>query len=123
MEGVDVLFVGPFDLGNSLGCPVVSDELHPTLVSSIARIREAAVKAGKRTGIFCTGGDQGIFRFLMLRNGLANSNGARMFTEQGFHMVSVAADMIAVGGFLSAALDNARGGQGAVGKPSGPYGP
>ncbi|PUU72963.1 HpcH/HpaI aldolase/citrate lyase family protein [Tuber borchii] len=106
VEGVDVLFVGPFDLGNSLGCPVVSDELHPTLVSSIARIRKAAVKAGKRVGIFCTGGDQ-----------------ARMFAEQGFHMVSVAADMIAIGGFLSAALGNARGGKGAVGKPSGPYGP
>ncbi|CAZ80437.1 unnamed protein product [Tuber melanosporum] len=45
-----------------------------------------------------------------------------MFTEQGFHIVSVAADMIVTGGFLSAALDNPRGAQGGTGISSGPYG-
>jgi len=50
-----------------------------------------------RAGIFSTGSDQ-----------------AHVFTGQSFSVVSVVANLITTGGFLSVVLDNARGGQGGL---------
>ncbi|HEV2381462.1 MAG TPA: aldolase/citrate lyase family protein [Terriglobia bacterium] len=44
VEGVDLLFVGPADLGMSLGVPFQFE--HPTMQSAIDRVAQAAAKAG-----------------------------------------------------------------------------
>lgn len=116
VPGVDVLLVGPFDLGNNIGHPII-DTMHDELKEAIGRIHKAAVDNGKRTGIYCTSGDQ-----------------AREYADKGFHMISVAADMIAIPAYFGAALSSAKGSiahsamnmaKGAIGgaaKMTGPYG-
>lgn len=71
VEGVDVLFIGPFDLGNSLGHPILDGTIHDELQKAIARIQKATVAKGKKTAIFATSGEQ-----------------ARVYADQGFDMVS-----------------------------------
>lgn len=71
VEGIDVLFVGPFDLGNSIGHPVrggFDDELR----AAISKVHESAVKAGKSSGIYCPDGKT-----------------ARIYADAGFKMVNV----------------------------------
>lgn len=70
VEGVDMLFVGPFDLGNNIGFPILEGGMHEDLKGAIEKIRLAAEEKGKRSGIYCTSGEQG-----------------RTFADQGFHMV------------------------------------
>lgn len=69
MDGIDVLFVGPYDLGNSLGYPVTGD-FAPELKTAIETIKKAAAAAGKKSGIYATSGEQ-----------------ARAYADQGFNMV------------------------------------
>ena len=69
VEGIDVLFIGPWDLGNNLGYPVTGD-FAPELKTAIAKILEVAKANGKKAGIYTTGGEM-----------------ARIYAEQGFHMV------------------------------------
>lgn len=57
LEGVDGVFIGPFDLSIALGLPGQFD--HPTVVEAFRRIREAAHKAGKLCFYF-TGTAQGV---------------------------------------------------------------
>lgn len=68
---MDVLFVGPFDLGNNIGHPILTGTMHDELKEAIAKIQRAAKENGKSTGIYSTSGDQ-----------------AREFADQGFNMVS-----------------------------------
>lgn len=56
LEGVDGVFIGPFDLSIALGLPGQFD--HPTMQNAFRRIREAAHKAGKLCFCF-TGTAQG----------------------------------------------------------------
>lgn len=70
VPGIDVLFVGPFDLGNNIGHPILDGTMHPELKEAIAKVLEVANFNEKRTGIYATSGDQ-----------------AREFADQGFHMV------------------------------------
>ena len=58
VEGVDVLFVGPFDLGNNIGHPIINGKMHDNLHNAITKILNAATAAGKKAGIFCTSGEQ-----------------------------------------------------------------
>lgn len=69
MPGIDVLLVGPYDLGNNIGRPVL-DGFHPELEAAIERVRKAAADNSKRAGIYSPSGEM-----------------ARKFAEQGFHMV------------------------------------
>lgn len=69
IPGIDVLFVGPWDLGNNIGRPVMG-EFHDDLNAAIERIRKAAVDYGKKAGIYCVGGAP-----------------AKKYAAQGFHMV------------------------------------
>ena len=71
MPGIDVLFVGPFDLGNNIGHPILDGVMHDELKEAIAKILQAAKDNGKGSGIYCTSGDQ-----------------ARECADQGFQMVS-----------------------------------
>ena len=70
VPGIDVLFVGPWDLGNNLGFPVKGD-FAPELKEAIAKVQKVAEAAGKKSGIYCPNGDFG-----------------RKFADEGFQMVS-----------------------------------
>lgn len=69
VPGIDVLFVGPWDLGNNISHPV-QGKFDDELVAAIARVREAAAAAGKKSGIYCPGGES-----------------ARKYADDGFQMV------------------------------------
>jgi len=94
VNGIDVLFIGPFDLGNNIGFPVTG-EFAPELNAAIEKIRKAAMAAGKKAGMFCLSGEQ-----------------ARHYADQGFHMISVVADMAALPTFMSISLQKAKGSYG-----------
>ena len=84
IPGVDIIFVGPFDLGNAIGRPVTINakgeaEFHPELHAAIEKVLEAAFEAGKKTGIYTSSGEQ-----------------AGKVARLGFDMVNVSADMVAL---------------------------
>ncbi|GKT54921.1 HpcH/HpaI aldolase/citrate lyase family protein [Colletotrichum tofieldiae] len=92
VEGIDVLFIGPFDLGNNIGHPVINGIIKKELSDAIDRVLEATHKAGKKAGIFCTSGEQ-----------------SKVFADKGFDMISVATDYTALQFTLSESLSIARG--------------
>jgi len=89
---VDVVFIGPFDLGNNIGHPIVNGKMDIELDEAIARVLKATVAAGKKAGIFCSSGEQ-----------------AKQYADMGFHMVTVATDFTALGAAMRGALSAARG--------------
>ncbi|KAG8625939.1 hypothetical protein KVT40_006340 [Elsinoe batatas] len=91
VPGVDVLLIGPFDLGNNIGYPII-DSMHDELKAAISKIHESAKKAGKRTGIYCTSGEQ-----------------AKEYADRGFHMTSVVTDAAALPQACDQALKAAQG--------------
>ena len=70
IPGVDILFVGPFDLGNNIGRPILDGVMHEELKAAIGHVLDVAKKNKKSAGIYSTSGDQ-----------------ARTFADQGFDMV------------------------------------
>lgn len=78
IPGVDCLLVGPFDLGNNIGRPILG-EMHQELKDAIERIKEAAHAAGKKVGIYTNSGEQ-----------------ANDYAQQGFDMISILTDQMAV---------------------------
>ncbi|KAI9699077.1 MAG: hypothetical protein M1836_003266 [Candelina mexicana] len=92
VPGIDVLFVGPFDLGNNIGHPILDGSMHEDLQKAIASVLRAAKENEKRAGIYATSGEQ-----------------ARTFSDQGFNMISVAADMNALQTYFESALSSAKG--------------
>jgi 4-hydroxy-2-oxoheptanedioate aldolase len=104
VPGIDVLFVGPFDLGNNIGHPIVGGKMHDNLHAAIAKILKAANDAGKKAGIFCTSGEQ-----------------SKKYADDGFHMISAATDVhILQGGVMNAVTKSKGLGPGP--KLNGPYG-
>ncbi|KAK3362723.1 Phosphoenolpyruvate/pyruvate domain-containing protein [Lasiosphaeria hispida] len=89
---VDVVFIGPFDLGNNIGHPIIDGKRDPELDEAISRVLEAALAAGKKCGIFCTDGEQ-----------------AKQYADMGFHMINVATDYTALGAVMAESLAAARG--------------
>lgn len=51
VEGIDIIFIGPYDLSQSLGIP--GDVSHPRVIEQIRQIVEKAKKRGIVTGTFC----------------------------------------------------------------------
>ncbi|CAG8973984.1 hypothetical protein HYALB_00011562 [Hymenoscyphus albidus] len=92
VPGIDVLFVGPFDLGNNIGHPILDGTMHQNLITAIDKVLRAATSAGKKAGIFCTSGEQG-----------------RIFAEKGFQMMSTATDIYVLAGGVMASLATAKG--------------
>lgn len=84
---VDVVFIGPFDLGNNIKHPILGGKMDPELDEAIARIFKAAVAAGKKCGIYCTSGQQ-----------------AKYYADMGFHMISVATDYTALQAIMADSL-------------------
>lgn len=104
VPGIDVLFVGPFDLGNNIGYPILDGTMHDNLKAAIGRVLKAANAAGKKAGMFCANGDQG-----------------KIFADQGFHMISCATDIYVLMGGVMSSLATAKGAD-AGPKLTGPYG-
>ncbi|KLO95196.1 Uncharacterized protein Y057_12616 [Fusarium fujikuroi] len=75
VEGIDVLFIGPFDLGNSIGYPILNGVVKPELKAAVNRILEVSRKAGKKCGIYSSSAEQ-----------------AKGYVEAGFDMVHVGTD-------------------------------
>ncbi|KAL9625785.1 MAG: hypothetical protein Q9160_000105 [Pyrenula sp. 1 TL-2023] len=72
VPGIDVLLIGPYDLGNNIGHPI-RGEVPQELKEAIEKILKAARSAGKGAGIYSISGEQ-----------------AKMYAEQGFQMVRTA---------------------------------
>ena len=114
VDGIDVLLIGPYDLGNNLGHPV-EGEFAPELKTAIEKIRKAAEAAGKKSAIYATSGeqarsyaDQG---FNMVRHPLLHA-ALLAIANGGVSQISVVADVVAVPTFMSDSLKAARGGYG-----------
>jgi 4-hydroxy-2-oxoheptanedioate aldolase len=89
---VDVVFIGPFDLGNSIGHPIIDGKMDPELDEAISKILKAARAAKIKAGIFCSGGEQ-----------------AKFYADMGFDMISVATDYTALGPAMMDQLATAQG--------------
>jgi 4-hydroxy-2-oxoheptanedioate aldolase len=92
VPGIDVLFVGPFDLGNNIGRPILDGVIEPELEQAIYRILAAATKAGKKAAFFATSGEQ-----------------AKVYGDKGFHMISAALDTTLLQASLERSLSAAHG--------------
>ena len=91
VPGVDALFVGPFDLSFSLGLPPGDNDGKPAFDNAIARINAAARANSIATAV------------------LSTATLAPLRASQGFRMISVITDSVALGmaahGSLAAARD------------------
>ncbi|KAF1936071.1 Phosphoenolpyruvate/pyruvate domain-containing protein [Clathrospora elynae] len=79
LPGVDVLLIGPFDLGNNIGHPILTGEMAPELKDAIETIKEAAHAEGKKVGIYCNRGED-----------------AREYAQRGFDMISILTDQMGI---------------------------
>ncbi|CZT01574.1 probable 2-dehydro-3-deoxyglucarate aldolase [Rhynchosporium agropyri] len=104
VEGIDVLFVGPFDLGNNIGRPIIGGVMHEELNVAIKKVLDASRNAGKKAGIFCTNGEQG-----------------KGYADMGFDMISVATDVLILQASVMGAVYTSKG-MGDAPKLTGPYG-
>ncbi|KAF9740900.1 HpcH/HpaI aldolase/citrate lyase family protein [Paraphaeosphaeria minitans] len=91
VEGVDCLLIGPFDLGNNIGRPILG-EMHEELKKAIERIKEAARGEGKKVGIYCTSAED-----------------ARDCAQRGFDFISIANDRGAITEYFRQTLKVASG--------------
>lgn len=122
VDGIDVLFIGPFDLGkpcpvsrslqtrqctetdisylvvliymigNNIGEPIIDGVVTQTLKDAIAKVLDASHRAGKKCGIYSTSGEQ-----------------ANQFAGQGFDMITVATDYTTLGFAVQESLSIAKG--------------
>ncbi|KAG8875072.1 hypothetical protein FRB97_005406, partial [Tulasnella sp. 331] len=91
VPGVDVLLIGPYDLGIAIGRPIVDGKMHEDLVQAIARILAATKANGKWSGMFCLNGEQ-----------------SRMYAAQGFDMISITGDAYAIPVYITQQLQAAK---------------
>jgi 2-keto-3-deoxy-L-rhamnonate aldolase RhmA len=56
VPGIDAVFVGPYDLSNSMG--LVGQVSHPDVVAVIDKVRAACARTNSAMGIFCSNADQ-----------------------------------------------------------------
>lgn len=55
---VDLLYIGPFDLGNNIGHPIINGVVKPELKAAISRILKACKDAGKKCGMYASNGEE-----------------------------------------------------------------
>jgi 4-hydroxy-2-oxoheptanedioate aldolase len=75
VEGLDMLYVGPSDLGLALGREARQNQTDPVVMEAIDHILAAAKRAGLHAGMHCTGADY-----------------AREMIAKGFDFVTVISD-------------------------------
>jgi 4-hydroxy-2-oxoheptanedioate aldolase len=90
VPGVDALFLGPFDLSVALGLPPGDNDGNEVFDAAVARTVAAASAAGIALAV------------------LSNQQVAPRRVAQGFQMVSVTTDTVALATASSAALRNVR---------------
>ncbi len=89
VPGMDILFVGPYDLACSMG--YASQPGHPDVEKAIARVLEAALKAKVVPGIFCM-----------------NPETARKRAAQGFRFIAIGLDSVYLDSGIRGALEKLR---------------
>lgn len=104
VKGIDLLFVGPFDLGNNIGHPITDGKVSAELQAAIKSVLDASNKAGKKAGIFCSNAEQ-----------------AKAYADMGFHMIRCATDVLILQASVMGAIYTAKG-MGEAPKLTGPYG-
>lgn len=73
-DGIDALFIGPYDLSTSLSGGSAQDVTAPEVERAIDQIGEAAVKAGKIPGVYCRDAERALamakrgFKFITIGN-------------------------------------------------------
>ena len=95
VQGLDALFVGPFDLGVAIGAPRPGDVEEPLLSEAITHVRRTAHAAGLKVGIYCPTG-----------------NAAAAMAAQGFDFVVPGNDAVQLRDSAVTALAQARLGAG-----------
>ncbi|KAF8885350.1 Pyruvate/Phosphoenolpyruvate kinase-like domain-containing protein [Infundibulicybe gibba] len=90
VDGIDVLFIGPYDLSASLGFQLPSPDPHPEVEKVIQRILKVSHEAGKKCAIFCTSGAQAAKR-----------------VSEGFDMINVTTDTGAMSEAIAAHMEAA----------------
>ncbi|KAJ5462608.1 hypothetical protein N7475_007552 [Penicillium sp. IBT 31633x] len=98
VEGLDVLFIGPFDLAKQMRVTRGGEEHE----AAIQRVLNAAKSAGKTAAIFCSDGNDALRRI-----------------QQGFDMVSITTDVAVFGDGMLAELEKAKGNAKVEGKRDG----
>lgn len=78
VPGIDVLFVGPYDLSGSLG--ILGQVQHPEVLAAIARVRQSAEEAGIPLGIY--GG---------------SLEDVKSFIADGFRLIALGTDAVLLG--------------------------
>lgn len=76
VKGLDMLYIGPSDLGLSLGREGRMDQTDPVVVKAIDRILQVAKNAGLKAGIYCISPDY-----------------SKQMRSKGFDLVTVASDV------------------------------
>lgn len=86
VEGVDVLLIGPNDLGNSIGHPMILNggKHAPELTEAIGTIHKAAQDAGKKSAIYMASGED-----------------AKQYADMGFNMINCANDIAILKKYVS----------------------
>ncbi len=79
VEGVDLIFVGPFDLSQSFGIP--GQIYHPVMVEAVGKALASAKKAGKPAGIFVSSPEEGRARIEQGFTYIAYSTDSLIFAE------------------------------------------
>jgi 4-hydroxy-2-oxoheptanedioate aldolase len=92
VEGLDAVFVGPSDLGQSLGYGPGPDREEPEVVEAIDRVLAAATERGLAAGIF-TG----------------SSEHASRMVEKGFRFVNVSTDVRLLAGAAAETVAKLKG--------------
>lgn len=87
---VDVIFLGPFDMSQSLGVP--GEVYHPEVEKAAERVLDVCGKSGKTAGIFVLDGEQ-----------------ARRRAQQGFKYITINLDAALIGNACRRELESARG--------------
>ncbi|RDB17434.1 2-keto-3-deoxy-L-rhamnonate aldolase [Hypsizygus marmoreus] len=90
VDGIDVLFIGPYDLSISLGYAPPNPDPHPDVEKIIQKVLQAAHGASKKCAIFCSSGSQSAKR-----------------AKEGFDMINVTSDMGAMAEAISKNLAEA----------------
>ncbi len=90
VDGIDAVFIGPYDLSGSLGKPGQIDD--PDVRMHIRNVRDACLAQGKPLGIFT-----------------AEAEAARAYIDQGFVLLAVGADAVHLGNAAEASLASVRG--------------
>ncbi|MEO1062972.1 MAG: aldolase/citrate lyase family protein [Actinomycetota bacterium] len=103
VPGIEAIYVGPADLSLTLGLPPANNDDEPAFTEALEAIVAGCHRAGVAPGIHASGA-------------LAERR-----VEQGFRVITVANDVLAIRGAMSAELATARGASSSTAAESGPY--